>query len=412
MSLRAALLWVAAVGVTAVVLYRFRSQRVVVLSGRWSPRLVRMVAVLVVAMGLARVEAAEPEAPCAPADQVVQQRPRVLVVSAPLEVPPWLTTTEGLARLGETLAPRGRWATLKQTFARVELAAPGEREEAWRRVKLAASAHGVPAGERFEALADKAIAGTPATLAEVTAVVDAVEAAGVVDAWLVGWAFRASEAVASRAPLRQAERSAVAALYGRLERHARLADAVQRAGIETGPITYRPWLKKSGPPPGWSDVVVPAGMPGAVAKAAKTATAGTWTTEATLGLTVAKAPKGLRLHRQGLEVPLADGARVRFGRLDILQVPEGASALVEIDGLGSVTLPAGGVTAWNVGALLPAEARAKVTAWVEAAVDCPPGHSVRALEAVLPAAQGAIADKLAARPDASLLRVLRAAFID
>src|SRR5437763_4083455 len=58
-------LWVAAIVVAVVVLRRVRRGKPVVLSGRWSPRLVRMVVVVLVVLGVGD-EARPPEAAAAP----------------------------------------------------------------------------------------------------------------------------------------------------------------------------------------------------------------------------------------------------------------------------------------------------------------------------------------------------------
>src|SRR5688572_8530320 len=59
------LLWVAAIVVAVVILRRVRRGKPVVLTGRWSPRLVRMVAVVLVVLG-AGDEAVTPDAQAAP----------------------------------------------------------------------------------------------------------------------------------------------------------------------------------------------------------------------------------------------------------------------------------------------------------------------------------------------------------
>jgi len=273
-----------------------------------------------------------------------------------------------LQRAYNWIAPR----SLHQHFSGEEggapsppLPAPGGLDDALRR----------PAATLAAAIT--AHLGGAVAAADLLALLDAAEAAGVHDGWLAGHLWRHARTL----------RPAPAELFGRLERHLRIVHALTLAQASTGPIEFSAWRSKAGPPPGWQRLQVPPGLAAAAREAFKQgADAGTWESEATLELRVARGE--LTLVRRGVELRVGAGSALRLRRLDVVRAPAGAA--LQHATLGELALPAGAeLTAWNVAQFLDAAGRAWVAARVRAALD---GESaaLTELERALPAAHAAI----------------------
>ena len=220
------------------------------------------------------------------------------------------------------------------------------------------------------------------TAAELLALLDAAEALSVYDEWFAGHLWRHARTL----------RPAPVALLARIERHLRIVHALTMAQASTGPLEFSAWRSKAGPPPGWQRLRVPPGLVAAAREAFKQgADAGTWESEASLELTVARGEVVL-IKRAG-ETRIAAGAPLRLRRLDVVRAP--AAAVLRHPTLGELALPAGAeLGAWNVAQFLDRAARAWVQGRLRAVLDGE-ATAVTELEAVLPAAHEAIRAALA-----------------
>lgn len=366
--LRGVAVGVMAAWVALTLLRRLWRGEVVVLSQYGAP-VVRLLAIALVFLA----SCAEKLRPAPPEPQELSQEPAAKptvpepVVAVEQEFPEALDDA-GLQQAYNWIAPR----SLHQHFAgeqggagSLPLPSPRSLDPALR--------------ERSEALAAAigAHLGGAVAGADLLALLDAAEAASVYDEWLAGHLWRHARTL----------RPAPVALLARLERHLRVVHALALGQASTGPLEFSAWRSKAGPPPGWQRLQVPPGLVAAAREAFKQgADAGTWESEATLELSVARGE--VTLVRRGAELRLAAGAPLRLRRLDVVRAPAGAA--LRHAALGELALPPGAeLTAWNAAQFLDAAAQAWVEARLQAAL-AGESAALTELERVLPAAQAAI----------------------
>lgn len=289
----------------------------------------------------------------------------------------------------------------------VPVGAPPESPE-WQEVMRAvgaAEAHG-DGGSRFRGAWSEHVEGRKAgradTLAGLSALLSATEAAPMFHAGVAAYVWRRAAPLAASATER-------AALLARIERHLRASQAVRRGLFEAGPIQFTAWRSKAAPPGGWTGTRVPDGLADAIRRHHPGSDAGTWESEGTIELTVVD--EGMRLLRAGQAEPLQPGRLLILRRLDVVQADRPAT--LRHDVLGDMSIGSGDVlTAWDLGGRLGEAGRALVRKRVAEAR----GGNARALaelEAILPAAHAEIRRALAEQPRASGspgLRMLLALF--
>jgi hypothetical protein len=309
---RAALAWLGAAYVALTILVRIARGEVVVLSGHAAP-VVRLVAIVVVflascaekLMPAEQKPAEQKPAPSeeeAPAVAIPEARPEP-VVAAVQAFPDDLDDAALCSgRCGGSGGGRCGCTSRRRPGDRGAIPLTLDRAPAGGARLLAAI------GEH-QAWAER---GEPATVASLTELLDAAEAVPMYDAWLAGHLWRHARTM----------RPAPASLFGRLERHLRVVQAVGQGEASTGRIEFSAWRSKAGPPPGWTGLQVPAGLVAAAREAFAKADAGTWETGAVLALTVAQG-EALLLRRGG-EATLAAGTALRLRRLDVVRAPAGA----------------------------------------------------------------------------------------
>ena len=191
----------------------------------------------------------------------------------------------------------------------------------------------------------------------------------------------------------------LAALYARLEHHARVADALLLAMSETGPITYLPWRKKSAPPRDYRPLQVSSGLLDAAKEHYARIDAGTWRAEAAVACTVRSGT--VTLLRQGAATDLSAGDALVFARFDVLLL----SGEVDIGG-HTIARQGTALHAWNLPDHLGHQAHLTLERQVtvamrgdEAALDT--------LSEVLPLAHRMIREAVADNPDAPGAPALR-----
>lgn len=368
-------IWLAAAALVGWWLLRYRGRVAMIPDQRLPRRMVRIVAVLLVALGVgeavraqARLAAPRPAEPAAqaegrwprPGDAAYAKQPthpfdqaaaeRLAVARhGPLvrirELAVILDTGGALdadqrERLNELIdmhdPAKDRWSESMHKLARIVAAQAGVIPE--RRAPVPPSAE---------------------TLARL---LDGVERHAY-DGWLVGYLWRSAPAAGD-------ERSAarLASLLARLETHARMVAAITRARAELGPIVYQPWRSKAAPPPGHQAIRIPDRFVERVRHHFPRLDAGEWHAEATVRLTLATEGKAT-LIRRGQRLELADGQPLTFRRLDMIEAPPDAPLMLHEKQTGlTLRIPAG----QTVGPrdlprhLDPASAR-KLEQWVQAA---------------------------------------------
>jgi hypothetical protein len=391
--------------VTIGVLWRLWRGGPVVLRGRWSPRIVRMVVVLLVLLGvgLDRGKAAPLVDPTKkkvdekPGDELPASVTAVVVTN-------WL----GLQQSG------GFWMRFKRDFTL--LAQAGKADP----VEVELMERVLPYPEHFRALvvADltalvKGVAPPTASVAELSAALDEMEKAGFFDHWLSAYLWRKTAGLGGEGRI---------ALYARLQRHARVTDALIRAAAQVKPLLTPPraWMSKAGPKKADLEEIEKyrkslADLAAAVRTLYPATDAGTWKRDALAALTLVKGDGSLTLHRGGRRVVVAADEAVRFGRLDLFETTDGKEVVLEHTWLGKVALPAGKVVSvWDLPPLLTDEGKKKVRKAVVAALDGDE-KAAEQLELALPLTQGYIREGLAETPGAkgaARLRLILTLFDD
>ncbi len=366
--LKTVLLWIAALVVVAFVVRRLRRRERLLLDGRYSPRFVRMLAVLIVWFGWRPDDAhAAPDPDC---------------TSLPVPSP-----TPSASPASPT-AP-----TFHPTRPRLDLAT------------------------LVGGCADPAALATLATLdILIKHHVDRVAEHRTASL------FQLARDLASQRSLTPVELLTLTDLFRDADRRAVLHEAVIRALAEVGPPVFRPWMSKAAPPPGWRNTPdAPPGFRPALERALASVTAGTWESESTLTLEVVSGvsqyPRAhpdtvAALIRHGERHPLELNA-FTLGRLDIVTASADAPLVLKHPTLGTMTIPAGHVlTAWNAPTYLTEPATQHLTSLVAAASKCDRAAQATLLE-VLPAAHSAIRTSLTApraTPGQPALRLLLTLF--
>jgi hypothetical protein len=386
------LLWVVAVVVAVGIAWRLWRGQHVVLRGRWSPQVIRLVVILLVFFGVGVPKTRSAPAPGPAADKGSGQADDgAAAVLTPKAVRAW----EALERPGSS------WTRFKQGFTLVQQdKTAGKVDPAL--VKL------LPAHFRtlVEAdLAGKAAAEKPADL---LLALDDLEAAGYFDHWAGAYLWRKTAG---------ADPQDLFTLYARLHRHARLTNTLIRAAAQGKPILLPPraWMGKAGRPVG-GPALSAEQFAGIVGEVYAEADDGTWKQDATAVFVLAEGSAPVSLYHGGRRLTPAAGETFRFGRLDLLDVPAGDKPVVlDHAWMGKVTLPAGkpaGV--WDLPGCLSDDGKAALNKAVADAL----GGSEEAAEKVeraLPLAHRAVRDALKGSPNAkgaARLRLVLSLFDD
>ncbi len=405
-------LWFLAACLALFVLYRLWRGKPVVLRGRYSPRLVRMVVIVLVILGVGVTKKPGPG------------------FAAPLPVKP----DPADAALPEALTPEviGEWLGSQQAtgwFARLKLGlvtleqakSEKERTAAVRLVKALAASLPEAAKALILAEVNALEVGKPipsASAFDLLAAVAALEKAGLYDHWLNShlWRRTADRDV-------KEDKRTVELLFMRLEQHARLTNTLIRAQARVRPVYQPPraWMSKAGPPKGWQagDAVNKEALADLL-KAAKelhaSSDTGTWKRDGIAVLKVGKDSGLPRLLRGGKKRLLSTEESVRLGRLDLLEtLADEKPVQLEHAWLGTITLPVGRLlSVWELSRQLPEEAKEKARRTIKAALDNDEDAADK-LEQALPLVHSLLRDELKAAPTAKgapRLRLILSLFDD
>ena len=396
------LLWVAAVVVAVVILRRVRRGKPVVLTGRWSPRLVRMIAVVLVVLG-AGDEAVTPDTQAAPVRLPLPGAELPGTVT-PQAVQVWLVENQPIGRFAvgrrhllQGVAGRKLEANERALANSYAARLPGKA-----RAMLSADLQGVQDG--------KAVPATPD--ADLLAALDELETSGRFDHALNAYLWRKAEGP-SKDPADRIR------LFARIGRHARVTDALLRAYAQVKPVMLSPraWMSKAGPRP--EDLRAEAAALADILKVAaqvyRTTDEGTWKRDGVVQLKPVAGSPAPVLVRAGNERAWPLGEAVQFGRLDLLKTGD-KPAVVEHDGLGKIELPANRLlSARDLPGLLPQAAQQKLDELVHDALTKNSEEAADRLEQCLAVSHQAIRVGLKELPNAKgapRLRLILSLFDD
>jgi hypothetical protein len=391
-----------------VVLYRLWRGHPIVLRGRLSSRVVRIVVIVMVGLGVG-VE----RSPAQSGDDHVKDAPERDGQIADLPAAVNENVIRGWLRScadpqGEQAVAGSHWQTFKSAFARfdAEGAAAARDELKWLPQELQAIV-AVDLDAR-----DAGKTAPPVSADFLLQALDAMEAHGLFDTWATAYVWRKASQVA--------DRSALIPLFKRLQQHERITNALIKARAEVRPYVMpaRAWMSKAGP--SRRDRDLEAKGIREVFEAAKrlypASDLGTWQKDGIVRLTVAAGSPRLTLVRGGQQCELQAGDVVRFNRLDLLVTPAGEKAVVVEDAwCGNLTPPIGRTLAvWDLPPLLSAAAVRDVQQTIELALNGD-DEAVTRIERSLPLVQPMVREAIRDNPTAAgapVLRLLIALFDD
>jgi hypothetical protein len=399
-------LWVVAIVLAVIVLRRVRSGRNVVLSGRWSPRVIRTVAVVLVVLGVGE-EARTPEAQAAPTRLPIRGADDELPKTVnPHTIELWLIAHQ------EDGAPE----TFKKTVAKVLTAGKATKGDINR-----IPAHVLPPDLYRMVEADLAAVKEGKPLPKVAgtglqAALDAMEKQGRYDHFWNAYLWRKT------ATADFPDANARVELYSRFRQHARITDALIRAHAQVKPIMASPraWMSKAGPRPGEIAAIKAhaksvADMHKVAAEVLPTTDEGTWKRDGVALFRPVKDAEAPVLIRNGKEYVLPADESTRFGRLDLFKSGGKPVAIVH-DWLGKVELPANRlVSVWDLPKLLPEAAKQKLDEAVHEALKTNSEDAADRLERSLAVSHFAIRAGLRELPNAKgapKLRLILSLFDD
>jgi hypothetical protein len=238
----------------------------------------------------------------------------------------------------------------------------------------------------------------PQQIGDLFKVLGGAESQGSYDDWVVSRVWKRAAALDPKTPVEEKR-----ALYIRLQRHARVADALTRAAakVKSPQVSERAWMSKAGPAreKQLAEERAAAETLAQTTKLYGIADAGTWERDALVALTLIDPPADLRLHRRTKAYDLSKQRSFNFNRLDLLETGE-KPVVLEHAWLGRITVPPHTLlSVWDLPGLLSADAQRALEQTTQTALR---GDDLSAdnLEAALPLAHPQIRKAVAATPNA------------
>jgi len=198
-------------------------------------------------------------------------------------------------------------------------------------------------------------------------------------------------------------------LMARLQQYVRLTHTLVLARQEAAPLFRMPraWMSKAGPSLEDRRAIQKAvnDVLAAARRLYPTSDLGTWEKDAVALLTVANGSPEPRLLRGGREFPVGAGRSIRFNRLDMIVAPAGDKPVVlEHEYFGNLTLPAGTTaTVWDLPRFLADAARKDIKDAVAASLEGDEKATVR-IERSLPLVQQLLRAALIEKPKSTAAR--------
>jgi len=343
-------LWCIALVLAVGILWRIARRKKVVLTGRWTPRLVQMVITIVVAFSpLASDEVAFADDPPAAKDKPAADA----AVPLPLDAHTLKRWREQWSH-DESMLVR-----FKRSFLPIEAGTGTPSGAALKEARNITGA--LPDRLRQIVLGDIEARASGKTLTPVPpkALREALAAMrrdGCFDAWLLGYLWR----ITGRR-VDPAARAGDVALYAELRQFARLLDTLvlSRGRVKASAFNPRAWMSKAGPSKTERrrEERLRRLLLAEAAKLWPTSVAESWARDAHIEFGLARDSSPVVLHRAGAKHSLkAKEALVRFARLDLLETPaSGPPVVLSHVWLGALPLPRGRtLSVWDLPGLLPA----------------------------------------------------------
>jgi hypothetical protein len=405
--IKIALLWCAAACIALWAYLRLRRGKVTLLEGRFSPGLVRMIAIILVYLNggcpeprETNVATAKPQASLVPVPPTSTSKPT-----------PTPTPTSTLVVKSSVHAALKDFPTLdvrKLYQAKNNYTWPGliqhldayERDPSEANLNIAKEYIRYISPEPLRDLLQKKIERKTDTLEEICDLLDMLEKESLYDSWMAAYLWRSLKQSAGDSATPNGGDAALALLLERLRYHHRVLHSLMLAEAEVGPVTFVPWRSKAAAPKGYSGLAIPAGLLDSAKKKFPTTDAATWDSEATLSFAIKDAPASAVFFVAGSS-PSAAGSFV-LTRFSLVSVPKEATSDVILTHkvLGELTIkPGQTLTAWNVEGFLPTKATKETEALIEKAMKGD-AKALTSLESMLPAAQGLIRKALEKSPSA------------
>jgi hypothetical protein len=229
---------------------------------------------------------------------------------------------------------------------------------------------------------------------------EAAEHAALFDAAFAAHLWRAAELIMATDVEPRAK------LHDRLARHHHVVLALVASTATLGPISQRPWLKKSAPPAGWREQQLPEGFERTARGLLSAGVIGPWDS---VGISARfEGSKPPIVHRNGTSIAgstVTLRQAVRWGRLDVLEFT--ADTRVLLPSAIEIDVPAGAaLTHASLARLMSSSTRARLDALIDRALagDRP---TIAELEVLLPVACAQLRARLADNPDAAGAPALR-----
>jgi hypothetical protein len=393
-----------------LVLRRWRRGQTVVLTGRWSPRLVRLVAIVLVLFGFGTT-ATPQETKGAP-----NQRPTP-EGNDPL---PTTLTTIAITDWLHHQTPGSYANTAKLAHAKVMAAPKPTADEI-----TAAETHlrYLPEGlatllrADWRALKEGQPLPSP-TVAQLHAALTECTASHYYDHYWTAYLWRK----ALSANLTVADEPAWSTIFANLRQNARLTDLLLRTQATVKPVmaSQRAWMSKAGPGPQERQLMAEfqkavGDMRKLASEQFATTDEGTWKRDGVIMLKADSTAPAPILIRAGQKKDFSTEFATRLGRLDLLKTAE-QPCVLRHDRLGAIELPA--KTLLSIGQLpkyLPAPATHKLDQLVQEALTKNSEEAADRLETMLPLAHEAMRRGLKELPQAKgapRLRLILALFDD
>jgi hypothetical protein len=423
--LLAPFLWLGATVIALFVVYRIWRGKPLILRGKLGPRVLRIVAILLVALGLG-ADDSPAQVPRGPGEipESGQRggrgpvQPQVLPGAPAQNVPieAWLSHQRDVP---EELLALGSWSAFKDLYTRIKLAPNGPQNEQ-RQELMEAALKRLPAPFAYLVKADLDASRTGKPLptrkaSDLLAIQRAMETHGYYDAWLASYLWRFT------APLDATRDAQAVEILTALGQHVRITHALIRAHAQVKPADVGPraWMSKAGPPRGFGrfgfDVAGLAQFAGVFNTELARADLGPWQRDGIARFKVAEKGPLPTLLRDGKKTELKHGEAFQLGRLDALQTPVGADTLIEHDTFGTIRLQQGRtLLVWDLPRMLDDGNRPLVSRTVRAAMDGKE-DAARQVEQALPVCQKLLREELQRDPEApgaARMRLILALFDD
>jgi hypothetical protein len=401
------ILWVVAIVAAFIILRRVRRGKHVVLRGRFSPRLIRMIVVVLVILGVnSEKESNSVGAPITTSkEDPYNQLPSTITLNA---IRGWLLNHE----------PNGYAHQYKKDYTLLKLEKNPKPDQIKKIVQHARHMY-EPINKMILSEMEYLSVGKPVPPVSLTDLIvgcKTMDTYGAFDHWTISYLWRKTNQ-----DFKPEEGKQLIEFYTRLHQAARITDSLIRAQGQVRPMMQPPraWASKAGPRP--ADLPILKAYEASLQdmlvetkKAYPKTDAGSWQRDAGVWLIIGKEPASLEWLSAGNRKLLKGGEEIRFSRLDLLQTGKGQNVL-EVEGLGNIEVPESRLlTVWQFPNLLSKEAQAKVRETVKKALEGKES-SAEELEKRLPFTHAAIREGLKESPStkgASRLRMILSTFDD